>query len=451
MGSSHIVTTGPWSYFNISARCPLSTRSRSKVRLAAHAPLNPPDALLPVEISAKTALTPEDIYFVLSERDMITDLAAISLPLPDTLVSSSLADPARPSSAAGTRTSSGNQWAPRKRSNKMATATIAGSSSSRPHQDDLHETPPVIIPQSYRIHWAPDVVRAHVEKWAAKNYLQLKPDKLQWSPFLFTRYGVEPPLATPAAVAGQAASEANAVAGPSGAAVGPANGLGTTNSEAANGFAPHPVADANGSTYARSEAEVDHERLSSDESNYSEVDDDDDEEALPPPVKRRRLSTDRPRRTGLRRPDPPASPSRRTSSRVTRKATARRESPNISTPDGRGRARRSSPINAADATEDSPIPETPDNQSSILELTPPDEDDDGQDPAVVAQNGSARRRQSDASSSRLSSLAPTESDKVVPETPDNGSADLDGAGWEDLDAEGDSVIYDPDLSLGLAF
>lgn len=131
------------------------------------------------EISAKTAMTPEDIHYVLSYRNMITDL---SVPPPSSA----------PSPEAKTSASRGhNQWTVRKRANKVANATLAGSSSRQPHHDDPHASPAVLVPVTYRIQFDRPQVEALVEKNASKGYLELKPDQLQWSPFLVTRgYGL---------------------------------------------------------------------------------------------------------------------------------------------------------------------------------------------------------------------------------------------------------------------
>lgn len=95
----------------------------------------------------------------------------------------------------------------------MASATLAGSSSSRPHESDAHSELVPPIPSAYRIAWDPDVVRAHVERYDGKGYLRLRPERLQWSPFLVTRYGVDPPPAEPPS---EPDVEPNAEAGPSG-------------------------------------------------------------------------------------------------------------------------------------------------------------------------------------------------------------------------------------------
>lgn len=124
-------------------------------------------------------MTPEDIHYVLTERNMITDLSApppSSAPSPEPKASTSRGH---------------NQWTARKRANKVATATLAGSSSRQPHHDDPHGSPAVVLPSTYRIHFDRAEVEALVEKNAKKGYLELKPEKLQWSPFLVTRgYGL---------------------------------------------------------------------------------------------------------------------------------------------------------------------------------------------------------------------------------------------------------------------
>ncbi|CAH7668114.1 expressed protein [Phakopsora pachyrhizi] len=43
------------------------------------------------------------------------------------------------------------------------------------------------IPRHYRIRWNASSLRVYLERWRAKGYYQLKPEKLSWSPFLTTR------------------------------------------------------------------------------------------------------------------------------------------------------------------------------------------------------------------------------------------------------------------------
>ncbi|KAK4698194.1 hypothetical protein P7C70_g8091, partial [Phenoliferia sp. Uapishka_3] len=171
----------------------LTTQSSSSVLETQIQPPTPLSELFQ-NISARTALTPDDIYFIFTKRHIITDFS--SVPSPPSVSLPSASDSASGLGRTSTPSRGGNQWSSRKRSSQMASATLAGSSSSRPHNEDPHSTPAVVIPKAYRIHWDAEV-RAHVEKYKAKEYLQLKPERLQWSLFLVTRYGVEPPPPAP--------------------------------------------------------------------------------------------------------------------------------------------------------------------------------------------------------------------------------------------------------------
>ena len=116
----------------------------------------------------------------------------------------------------------------------MASATLAGSSSARPHESDDHFSAVPEIPTEYRIEWDPSEVRAHCEKYDSKDYLALKPDRLQWSPFLVTVFGVDPVSVPPPLIPSSPLLAAppfskmkdwNAEAGPSGERPNGANGL----------------------------------------------------------------------------------------------------------------------------------------------------------------------------------------------------------------------------------
>lgn len=51
--------------------------------------------------------------------------------------------------------------------------------------DKSHDT--AIVPEHYEILWDRQAVRAHLERYAAKGYLELKPEHLKYTPFLVTR------------------------------------------------------------------------------------------------------------------------------------------------------------------------------------------------------------------------------------------------------------------------
>ena len=63
-----------------------------------------------------------------------------------------------------------------------------------------------IIPEHYEILWDREAVRAHLERYAAKGYLELKPEHLKYTPFLVTRItlGKDGMLHTLAMAKGQA-------------------------------------------------------------------------------------------------------------------------------------------------------------------------------------------------------------------------------------------------------
>jgi hypothetical protein len=45
----------------------------------------------------------------------------------------------------------------------------------------------IVVPEHYEILWDRQAVREHLERYAAKNYLELKPEHLKYTPFLVTR------------------------------------------------------------------------------------------------------------------------------------------------------------------------------------------------------------------------------------------------------------------------
>lgn len=141
--------------------------------LAKHA--NPEDVTFE-EVSANTALTCEDVYFVLNERGMIKDVTeAARAPSPQA------------SDSTPSQRTRGHSWISRKRTrNRFATATVAGSSARQPHEEDPDSPPAVELPKKYQIIFDRPLVAAHLAKWAKKDYLKLRPERLKWSPFLVT-------------------------------------------------------------------------------------------------------------------------------------------------------------------------------------------------------------------------------------------------------------------------
>lgn len=173
-------------------------------------------------------MTHQDIYFILNENSMIIDFDLAPSIDDYYAVAASPAAPVRRPHA--------NQWTARKRLREEA-AAAAGIVAAPDPDHDPHQVPTVELPTNYRITWDPMVVEQHVQKWERKKHLTLKPEKLQWSPFLVTRgfglevdvgstvleEGAEPSAATAVQSVGNlaaaplnAGTPLNAVAGPGG-------------------------------------------------------------------------------------------------------------------------------------------------------------------------------------------------------------------------------------------
>ncbi|SCV69520.1 BQ2448_2540 [Microbotryum intermedium] len=134
------------------------------------------------DISEKTAMTPDDIYFVLKEQGWIVETS--KLPSPELI-------PATTGAEGETAEGAASQLQRRKSRVGGAGGSLSTgpkpSSSRQGYVDDPHLLPTVKVPEHYRLIWDRQHVAQHVQKWERKNHLRLKPDKLQWSPFLVTR------------------------------------------------------------------------------------------------------------------------------------------------------------------------------------------------------------------------------------------------------------------------
>ncbi|KDE04310.1 hypothetical protein MVLG_05264 [Microbotryum lychnidis-dioicae p1A1 Lamole] len=132
------------------------------------------------DISEKTAMTADDIYFVLKEQGWIVETSR--LPSPELV-------PA-PTGAEG-ESAEGQLQRRKSRVGGGAGGSLSTgpkpSSSRQGYVDDPHLLPTVKVPEHYRLTWDRQHVAQHVQKWERKNHLRLKPANLQWSPFLVTR------------------------------------------------------------------------------------------------------------------------------------------------------------------------------------------------------------------------------------------------------------------------
>jgi len=125
-------------------------------------------------ICAATSIIQDEVYYILKSNNLI-------VPTYDHLVQGSTApgtstgfSPPKPSNPSW----HGNQHTRRKQLQDAARAATAAS---------------VNIPEHYRIAFENRTeIKEYVNKWLTKGHLQLRPERLQWTPFLVTR-GVMPP------------------------------------------------------------------------------------------------------------------------------------------------------------------------------------------------------------------------------------------------------------------
>jgi hypothetical protein len=122
------------------------------------------------QISNATSMTLEDVFYVLREQDMISvgDSQSGRIRAPATSKYKSREGAVPPQSS-----SSNGLVRPRR-----------GHSSSAVEKD---KEGALIIPSDYEIYFDRDFVSAHLKNYDAKGYLQVKPEKLHWTPFLVVR------------------------------------------------------------------------------------------------------------------------------------------------------------------------------------------------------------------------------------------------------------------------
>lgn len=114
------------------------------------------------DISAATSMTLEDIYNTLVQHKMIT----IKEHTP----------PSRPAPGQSIKFIRG-------RKNGVARRHLQRTQT----QEEEKPHGPFAPPKDYIISWDHEQVDRYLKNWESKGYLQLKPEKLKWSPFLLTR------------------------------------------------------------------------------------------------------------------------------------------------------------------------------------------------------------------------------------------------------------------------
>lgn len=131
------------------------------------------------DISTATSIIPEEVFYVLKSNNLIEDTDATKMysaqhgSLPGSPNSTSLPPP-----SARNPLWQGNQHSRRR---QLAEAKSMATDAQ------------ITIPESHRIVFEKlPIIQAYVEKYDAKGYLKLAPEKLRWTPFLTSR-GVQPP------------------------------------------------------------------------------------------------------------------------------------------------------------------------------------------------------------------------------------------------------------------
>ena len=144
-----------------------------------------------LDISAATSMTVEDVCNTLMQQNMIY----IREPTPPII---------RPSPGQSIKFPKGRKNGVGRRQlqrlQSSHTPTYDGSSHSptpktNGHGEQHHDAnkAPFVAPKHYEIRFEREKVEVYLRKWESKGYLRLKPEKLQWTPYLVTRSTQEAP------------------------------------------------------------------------------------------------------------------------------------------------------------------------------------------------------------------------------------------------------------------
>ncbi|KAF7317017.1 Histone acetyltransferase [Mycena chlorophos] len=124
------------------------------------------------DICLATSMTMEDVYNTLMLQDMIT-VRDVTPPR------------VKPSPGQSIKYSKG-------RKNGVARRALQRNQTT----DKANGEPaPFVPPTQYNIHWDHDAVAEYLRKWEQKGYLHLRPDRLQWSPYVLAVSKSEGPSA----------------------------------------------------------------------------------------------------------------------------------------------------------------------------------------------------------------------------------------------------------------
>ncbi|CAD7060502.1 unnamed protein product [Tilletia caries] len=128
------------------------------------------------EISKATAMTLDDVYYVLRESDMII------------ISSSSTGKHRAPATAKYKARDGSTSMTGAARGRKKKAPKGSSSSQRQPSEDEPKDKIDAIsVPSEYRIHFDREYVNIHLRNFEAKGYLHVKPELLKWTPFLVNR------------------------------------------------------------------------------------------------------------------------------------------------------------------------------------------------------------------------------------------------------------------------
>ncbi|KAL9931954.1 hypothetical protein V8E36_009269 [Tilletia maclaganii] len=128
------------------------------------------------EISKATAMTPEDVYYVLREQDMIT-------------IASNTTGKHRAPATSKYKSRDGSQASTSGRGRRPQAPNESRNNQKAPAEEPKHKTSSISVPSEseYRIHFDREYVNIHLRNFESKGYLSVRPELLKWTPFLVNR------------------------------------------------------------------------------------------------------------------------------------------------------------------------------------------------------------------------------------------------------------------------
>ena len=127
-------------------------------------------SILLIDISTGTSMTMEDVYNTLTQLNMI-------------FIGEASPPPIRPSPGQTIKF-------PKGRKNGIARKHLQRMQTQDKELDGVKA--PFVIPKNYDIQFDRTKVEEYLTNWESKGYLKLKPEKLQWTPYIMTRNPKEP-------------------------------------------------------------------------------------------------------------------------------------------------------------------------------------------------------------------------------------------------------------------